>query len=427
MQPSDAAVFADMPPSRPSAASSSADPGQAMIAIMESQVEDMRKLLHKFKVCSSHPDVAVDPNDTGLLPGHTDILIFGPSGSGKSSLIRTFFMALNKTQEVPADFADRIIVKDTAMNEGTLKYISAVIKPAKLDHRGNTVSSAIMCHDTRGHIWMDEREQKQLSVIMDGNIRDDSIVQQRNYRYARLLWEFWRKDAELFPPEILARKSSLQTQPHALLFVFDGSMDEIPDGEEETRFYREIIQMSRTKGYLNPQAIVSTLPHSTPNASGASERVDPPRSHEYLAEIAAIVGPLGLEAVMASTRMREVEEWISTAEARGLRSEDIAPARRKLAALATQNRGFHWQQAESSAESDLASSKDSCKARASESELVEQLRLAEQHLAGADRTCCRAAAEELKVSQLKVLVASEAQSQVSGCPRTKNGNHVIRQ
>ncbi|CAE8653545.1 unnamed protein product, partial [Polarella glacialis] len=227
--------------------------GQAMIAIMESQVEDMRKLLHKFKVCSSHPDVAVDPNDTGLLPGHTDILIFGPSGSGKSSLIRTFFMALNKTQEVPADFADRIIVKDTAMNEGTLKYISAVIKPAKLDHRGNTVSSAIMCHDTRGHIWMDEREQKQLSVIMDGNIRDDSIVQQRNYRYARLLWEFWRKDAELFPPEILARKSSLQTQPHALLFVFDGSMDEIPDGEEETRFYREIIQMSRTKGYLNPQ------------------------------------------------------------------------------------------------------------------------------------------------------------------------------
>ena len=39
-----------------------------------------------------------------------------------------------------------------------------------------------MCHDTRGQIWMDEREQKQLSVIMDGHVKDDSMVQQRNYR-----------------------------------------------------------------------------------------------------------------------------------------------------------------------------------------------------------------------------------------------------
>merc|ERR1712113_1192490 len=90
--------------------------------------------------------------------------------------------------------ADRIIVKDTAMNEGTLKYVSAVVKPAKTDHRGSTISSAIMCHDTRGHIWMDEREQKQLGIILDGNVKDNSLVQQRNYRYARLLWEFWRKD-----------------------------------------------------------------------------------------------------------------------------------------------------------------------------------------------------------------------------------------
>lgn len=241
-------------PPRPSAtAGMGADPALAMAAIMENQVEEMRKMLNKFKVCSG------TTAESAGLPGHADVLIFGPSGSGKSSLIRTFYMALHKTQQVPPDFAERIIVKDTAMNEGTLKYVSAVIKPAKLDHRGNILSSSIICHDTRGQIWMDEREQKQLSVIMDGQVKDDCMVQQRNYRYARLLWEFWKRDSELFPPEILANGKSLNNQPHAVLFVFDGSVEEIPDGEEETHFYREIIQMCRSKGYANPQVVLTRI------------------------------------------------------------------------------------------------------------------------------------------------------------------------
>merc|ERR1719433_1922573 len=233
----------------------------SMIAIMESQVEDMRKKLNLFRVCAApRPrDGEAAPLPQAALPPHADILVFGPSGSGKSSLIRTFYMALHKTQRVPPDFAERIIVKDTAMNEGTLKYVSAVIKPATVDHRGNTTSSAIMCHDTRGQIWMDEREQRQLGVILDGNVKDNQLVQQRNYRYARLLWEFWRRDADLFPPEILCRKSGLNTRPHAVLFVFDGSLEEIPDGDQEAEFYREIIQMVRSKGYLYPQVVLTRI------------------------------------------------------------------------------------------------------------------------------------------------------------------------
>jgi len=260
----------------------------AMIAIMEGQVEEMRQSLMRFKVCASDAAQPAALQDTSAsaaalaaggaaaaLPPHADVLVFGPSGSGKSSLIRTFYMALHQTRAVPADFADRIIVKDTAMNEGTLKYVSAIIKPAKLDHRGATISSAIMCHDTRGHIWMDEREQKQLGIILDGAVKDDSLVQQRNYRYARLLYEFWRKDVDLFPAEILVRRgNTLATKPHAVIFVFDGSMEEIPDGEEETRFYREIIQMLRAKGYLYPQVVLTRIDRVEENLVQAASHGD---------------------------------------------------------------------------------------------------------------------------------------------------------
>jgi len=254
-----------------------------MIAIMESQVEEMRRLLERFKVTSASAPTPGQQqaapsgsasSPAGTPPQHADILVFGPSGSGKSSLIRTFYMALHKTQTLPSDFSERIIVKDTAMNEGTLKYVSAVIKPAKLDHRGATISSSILCHDTRGHIWMDEREQKQLGIMLDGVVKDDCLVQQRNYRYARLLWEFWRKDVDLFPPEILHRKNSLATQPHALLFVFDGSMEEIPDGEEETRFYRDIIKMARNKGYMYPQVVLTRIDRVEENLAKSTAAAD---------------------------------------------------------------------------------------------------------------------------------------------------------
>ena len=59
--------------------------------------------------------------------------------------------------------------------------------------------SQIVIHDTRGQIWKDERETAQLNLMIRGKIADKSLVEQRNYRYAYLLWEFWKRDTELFP------------------------------------------------------------------------------------------------------------------------------------------------------------------------------------------------------------------------------------
>lgn len=225
----------------------------SMFVVMESQVTEMRAWLMRYKVCASMGDAVAQYQSS--MPMHSDILVFGPSGSGKSSLIRTFYMALHQTTAIPKALADKIVVKDTNLNEGTLKYLSAVIKGR--DPHGRT--SAIICHDTRGHIWMDKKEQKQLDIIMEGQVTDDTIVSQRNYRYARLLWEFWRSDADLFPQEILARRTGISTKPHALIFVFDGSMEDIPNGEEETQFYREIIAMARDKGYFYPQVVLTRI------------------------------------------------------------------------------------------------------------------------------------------------------------------------
>ena len=41
------------------------------------------------------------------------MLLFGPAGSGKSSLIKTFFRALNDTDEVPEEILNLLKIKET--------------------------------------------------------------------------------------------------------------------------------------------------------------------------------------------------------------------------------------------------------------------------------------------------------------------------
>ena len=80
---------------------------------------------------------------------------------------------------------------------------------------------------------MDINELNQLNLLIKGKIKDKSKVEQRQYRYAYLLWEFWKRDNELFERAIKKQAQGIEDQPHCVVFVFDGSMDEIPNGEEE--------------------------------------------------------------------------------------------------------------------------------------------------------------------------------------------------
>ena len=107
---------------------------------------------------------------------------------------------------------------------------------------------------------MDDREMSQLNLLISGKVADRALVEQRNHRYAYLLWEFWKRDTELFPPQILQSGSSgLKAKPHCICFVFDGSMDEIPNGEEEINFYKEILELAGRRGYTSPQVVLTCI------------------------------------------------------------------------------------------------------------------------------------------------------------------------
>jgi GTPase SAR1 family protein len=63
-----------------------------MQEIMKNQIEDIRDRILNYRVVQNRQSTKLNYD---MLPNHIDILLFGPAGSGKSSLIRTFYRSLN--------------------------------------------------------------------------------------------------------------------------------------------------------------------------------------------------------------------------------------------------------------------------------------------------------------------------------------------
>ena len=240
-----------------------------MQQIMQKQIEAIQQQINNYQVLPLRNTTKYNYED---VPSHVDILLFGPAGAGKTSLIKTFYRALHQKQKLPAQFAESLTVKSKDRNEGTTEFTKVVIKPEfdpdslneqkekkKPKGEDEEAEHQIVIHDTRGQIWMDEREMAQLNIVIDGKVTDKTVVEQRNYRYAYLLWEFWKRDTELFPPTIMREGRGLKTKPHCICFVFDGSMDEIPNGEEETNFYKDIIALARERKYYYPQIVLTCI------------------------------------------------------------------------------------------------------------------------------------------------------------------------
>ena len=184
-----------------------------------------------------------------------NIILFGPSGSGKSSFIKSLYRSLYNSAIMPPEVMNKLIIKGKYYNEGTINFTKLYLVPTNK----STKTSGITLCDTRGHKRMDDEEWEQFKVLLEGNIKDGVNITQRKNRTPGLLWEFWKKDSELFPKEIFDSKEiGINSVPHTVVFIFDGSSDE-PIQSEDAKFYRDLVNFSKNKGYTDIHIILTRI------------------------------------------------------------------------------------------------------------------------------------------------------------------------
>ena len=215
------------------------------------QIEDMRQKILNYKLLTEKTIYFSQSPSSKI--NQCNVILLGPSGSGKSSFIKSLYRALYNSPNLPPEAMNKLKIKDVHHNEGTLNFTKLHLVEETKD------SSGILLCDTRGHVNMNENEKEQFKIILDGRVKDGVFIQQRNSRDPYALWEFWKKSSELFPNEILNKdEPTINSIPHAVVFFFDGSTDEVVQSEDN-QFYKELVYLSKRKGYNNIQIVLSRI------------------------------------------------------------------------------------------------------------------------------------------------------------------------
>ena len=93
---------------------------------MQKQIENIQEQIQNYQVLPARNTAKYNYDD---VPTHIDILLFGPAGAGKTSLIKTFYRSLHHKDKLPKEVADLLTVKSRDRNEGTTEFTKIVIKP----------------------------------------------------------------------------------------------------------------------------------------------------------------------------------------------------------------------------------------------------------------------------------------------------------
>ena len=237
------------------------------------QIEDMRQKILNYNLITEQQTIFFSSPSNSSKVNRCNVILFGPSGSGKSSFIKSLYRALYNSPILPPDVANKLKIKSIYQNEGTINFTQLF-----LVEETKTSSGIILC-DTRGHFRMNEREREQFKIILDGKVKDGMKVEQRENRDPFALWEFWKKSSELFPNEILLQQEpGINYIPHAIVFIFDGSSDEVVQGEDE-KFYKELIVLCKRKGYTNVQVVLTRIDVFEKNINNRNKNISPSEKH----------------------------------------------------------------------------------------------------------------------------------------------------
>jgi predicted AAA+ superfamily ATPase len=225
--------------------------GSSLSIVKLKQIEDMRQKILNYKLLTEKT-IYFNSSPSSKI-NQCNVILLGPSGSGKSSFIKSLYRALYNSPNLPPEAMSKLKIKDVHHNEGTLNFTKLHL----VEETKN--SSGILLCDTRGHVNMNENEKEQFKIILDGRVKDGVFIEQRTQRDPFALWEFWKKSSELFPNVILNNEDpTLSSMPHAVVFFFDGSTDEVVQSED-AQFYKELVYLSKRKGYNNIQIVLSRI------------------------------------------------------------------------------------------------------------------------------------------------------------------------
>jgi len=222
-------------------------------AVKIMQTEDMRNKILSYKLLSDKTMyINVFQNEKKL--NKCNIILFGPSGGGKSSFIKSLYRALYNSPILPSDTINKLIIRKKYHNEGTLLFTQFHLVKESENNTG------IMICDTRGHVKMNDNEKEQFKLVLEGKVKDGVKIEQKANRDPLALWEFWKKSSELFPKEIFNEEESgnIRSIPHSVVFVFDGNTDEIILSED-IKFYQDLVNFSKNKGYKEVHVILSKV------------------------------------------------------------------------------------------------------------------------------------------------------------------------
>ena len=225
--------------------------GASLSLVKLKQIEDMRQKILNYKLLTEQ-SIFFTPSPSSKI-NRCNVILLGPSGSGKSSFIKSLYRAIYNSPNLPPEAITKLKIKDVHHNEGTLNFTKLHL----VEETKN--SSGILLCDTRGHVNMNENEKEQFKIMLDGRVKDDVYIEQRSNRDPFALWEFWKKSSELFPNEILnPEEPTISSIPHAVVFFFDGSTEEVVQSEDAA-FYKELVYLCKRKGYSNIQIVLTRI------------------------------------------------------------------------------------------------------------------------------------------------------------------------